>query len=126
MTGEEYQAILDGMTDDEFVEFRKKFGGDYDRKGYVDHYVRDGREFEDLLCGILKIPTEAQKQLAYLESGSRAGQEQSREAARANELSAEANLIARHSNRIAFWSCVLSVFSMIVAIVAVVVAAYRP
>ncbi len=101
MTPSEFEVILSRMTEAEFDAFKREFGGNYDRKGFVDWFLAHGDQFEGRICHILKVPTEADKLASVAAVGSRAEQEQATAAHRSNELSRSANAIAR-------WSMVVS------------------
>jgi hypothetical protein len=126
MSPAEFEARLNSMDEHQFAEFKKNFGGDMNRAGYVQDYIRNQTKFEPILCRILKMPTESDKQGVVDEAGLLAAQRQASEATRANELSTEANRISRQANSIAFWACVLSAIALVVSVVAVIVALYKP
>ena len=61
MTVNEYRDALGRMTDDEFMAFKKQFGGDYKtREEYVRSFV-DNPNHERRLCDLLDLKTESEK-----------------------------------------------------------------
>ena len=61
MTVSEFKAILEGMSEQEFLDFRKEFGGDFTSlEGYVGNFVHDPKQ-ERRLCQILGVPSEDEK-----------------------------------------------------------------
>ena len=60
MTPNEYKAILQKMSEEEFSAFRKQFGGDHSRERYVSEFQQRPAH-EHMLCDILQVPTEAEK-----------------------------------------------------------------
>ncbi len=61
MTIEEYRTKLNEITDDQFEEFRAKFGGAWKtREEYVREHARDPRH-ERLICYFLGLKTEQEK-----------------------------------------------------------------
>ncbi len=63
MTVAELRSALDRLTDAEFEQFRKSFGGDYPtRQGCVDNFVHHP-EHERRLCQILGQPTQEERQV---------------------------------------------------------------
>lgn len=126
MSPAEFEARLNAMDEYQFAAFKRDYGGDNDRARYIQEYTRNQAKMEPILCRILKMPTEAEKQDTVAEATLRAEQQQATEATQANELAREANRIAHRANRIAYWACAFAAFALIVSITAVIVAAYRP
>lgn len=62
MTGQEFEAILDTMSEEQFEEFRGWWGGGGStRAWYVDDYLRNIQRHETRLCHRFRVPTEEEK-----------------------------------------------------------------
>lgn len=60
MTYKDLRQKLFSLTDAEIDAFRKKFGGDQDREGYVQWFMRH-QSYEAQMADLLGLPTEAEK-----------------------------------------------------------------
>ncbi|MDZ4687776.1 MAG: hypothetical protein SH850_22110 [Planctomycetaceae bacterium] len=130
----ELREIVFKMTDEEFLAFRRRFGGDNDRDGYVKWFV-DHPEKESALCFALNMPTQAERfasaQLSAADAATlseRHARESNQLAAAANTQAAEANnqaamanALSTRANELALYSLYASGAAALVAILALVV-----
>ncbi len=102
-TVEEYQRRLQELSEEQFAEFNKHFGGgQLTREARVREYVSDPRH-ERRICQLLTLKTEADK--------STEAQLQSADAASAS---------ARAARRSALWAglgCIVALLAVIVAVI---------
>lgn len=76
----EMKAALDRLSDEQFAEFRRAFGGDHPtRQGYVNHFVHHpGHERQ--LCELLGTITQEERQTAAALISSQAAADSARSA----------------------------------------------
>lgn len=131
MTPKEFETILNAMSDSEFDEFKKEWGGDRDknRAWHVRNYGQCQDKYDVPLSRLVGAQTEAEKAAHAQVQVLKATVETAQEAKVSNELASDANHIARAANNLsqkanqkAEDANVLSVQSKWVSIAALVVA----
>jgi hypothetical protein len=117
------QTALDGMSDSEFVAFRKDFGGDFaTRQQYVDDFVHHP-EHDRGFSQLLGLTTEEDKRTLSGTDALKFAKEANRIAEDANAHSASANLTARHANMIARRSTGISLLALALSIATLIMQA---
>ena len=128
MRTDEFKARLEAMSEDEFAQFRFKFGdhSTNSRQWYVENYVTAKETWEPRLCHLFGIPTEQDRlEKAALDSAG-ATIIAADAAVKSENHARKANEIAERTNRLSFWSIMLSVFALVVSAIAILIAALKP
>jgi len=115
MTPDEYSDILNSMTEEEFANFQRDFGGDKKRYRLVDEFVHNPTH-ERKICHILGLKTEEEKRTEAavrsaeaVTTSAQAATRSAEAATKSAEAAASSAKTAAGSRRIAFGAFIATV-----------------